>query len=150
MAELLSGKGIENYCPLNKVTRQWSDRKKIILEPVFKGYVFIHIAKESKWEVKKINGVLNYVHWLGVPAAIREEEIVLIRKFLDEFSDVSVEKKQLATNSSVRITRGIFMNYKGIVMEIFGNRAIVKIDTMNIQLSAHFDKKNLEPILVNS
>ncbi len=38
------------------------------------------------------------------------------------------------------------MNYEGIVIEIFGNRAVVKIDSLDIQLSAHFDKKNLELI----
>jgi hypothetical protein len=36
------------------------------------------------------------------------------------------------------------MNYNGIVIEVLGNRAVVKIDNMDIQLSAHFDKKNLE------
>ncbi len=36
------------------------------------------------------------------------------------------------------------MNYNGIVVEILGNRAVVKIDTLDLQLSAHFDKKNLE------
>ena len=27
---LLNEKAIENYCPLNKVLHQWSDRKKIV------------------------------------------------------------------------------------------------------------------------
>ncbi|MEO6221006.1 MAG: transcription termination/antitermination NusG family protein, partial [Ginsengibacter sp.] len=37
IAENLLRLGIEHYCPLNKVTRQWSDRKKKVLEPLFKG-----------------------------------------------------------------------------------------------------------------
>jgi hypothetical protein len=36
------------------------------------------------------------------------------------------------------------MNYHGIVVEVLGSRAVVKIDTLDIQLSAHFDRKNLE------
>ena len=35
VAELLSRKRIENYCPLNKSIKQWSDRKKTIFEPLF-------------------------------------------------------------------------------------------------------------------
>jgi hypothetical protein len=31
-------------------------------------------------------------------------------------------------------------------VEVLGNRAVVKIDTLDLQLSAHFDKKNLELI----
>ncbi len=53
VAGLLSARGIINYCPLNKVVRQWSDRKKVVLEPVFKSYVFVKIEDDKKWEVKK-------------------------------------------------------------------------------------------------
>jgi transcription antitermination factor NusG len=143
---LLLENGIENYCPINKVTRQWSDRKKIVMEPVFKGYVFVRLEDEKKWQVKNISGILNFVYWLGKPAQIRDEEIDVIRKFLNEFNDVQVEAKGFVVNSKVRIRQGVLMNYNGIVVEVIGNRAIVKIDTLDLQLSAHFDKKNLELI----
>lgn len=144
VASSLDKKGIEYYCPLNKTLRQWSDRKKIVLEPVFKSYVFIKISEEKKWEIKKIDGILNYVYWLGKPAQIKEAEIDLIRKFLNEFKDVAVEQKNFHLNSKVRIKQGLLMNYEGTIAEVFGNKIIVKIDSMNIQLSAHFDRKNLE------
>ncbi len=144
VAALLDNNGIENYCPLNKVIRQWSDRKKVVLEPVFKSYVFVKIEDDKKWEVKKIDGILNYVYWLGKPARIREEEINTIRKFLNEFYDVSVEKKNFHVNTKVRIKQGVLMNYEGMIVEVSGNRVIVKIDSMDLQLSAYFDKKNLE------
>ena len=146
VAAVLLDKGIENYCPINKVTRQWSHRKKVVLEPVFKGYVFVRLEEDKKWEVKQVNGVLNFVYWLGKPAKIRDEEIDMIRKFLNEFDDVQVEAKGVVVNSEVRIKQGVMMNYHGVVIEVLGNRAVVKIDTLDIQLSAHFDKKNLELI----
>lgn len=146
VASMLQEKGIENYCPINKVTRQWSDRKKIVHEPVFKGYVFVKLQEEKKWEVKEVNGILNFVYFLGKPAKIRDEEIDTIRRFLNEFNDVQVESKGLIVNSEVRIKQGVMMNYHGVVVEVLGNRAVVKIDTLDIQLSAHFDKKNLELI----
>ena len=146
VAALLLEAGIENYCPINKVTRQWSDRKKIVLEPVFKGYVFVKVEEAKKWEVRSISGVLNFVYWLGKPAVIRDEEIDVIRKFLNEFNDVQVESKGLVVNSEVRIKQGVLMNYHGIIVEVIGSRAVVKIDNLDLQLSAHFDKKNLEVI----
>jgi transcription antitermination factor NusG len=146
VAERLLEKGIEHYCPLNKVTRQWSDRKKIILEPVFKGYVFVKPKAENKWELRKIPGILNFVFWLGRPAQIKEQEIITIKRFLNEFSNVEVGKQNLVANAAVRITQGVLMNYEGMVIEVFGNRAVVKINSLDIQLSAHFDKKNLELI----
>jgi hypothetical protein len=38
------------------------------------------------------------------------------------------------------------MNYEGTVLEVTGNRAIVRIESMGLQLSATFEKRNLEPI----
>ena len=146
VAALLTEAGIENYCPINKVTRQWSDRKKVVLEPVFKGYVFVKVEDAKKWEVRSVHGVLNFVYWLGKPAVIRDEEIDVIRKFLNEFNDVQVESKGLVVNSEVRIKQGVLMNYHGIIVEVIGSRAVVKIDNLDLQLSAHFDKKNLEII----
>jgi len=146
VAGRLADKGIDYYCPLNKVIRQWSDRKKAVLEPIFKGYVFVRTSEEKKWELKKIPGILNFVYWLGKPAHIKEGEIITIKKFLNEFDNVAVEKKGFVVNSTVRVIQGLLMNYEGMVIEVFGNRAVVKIDSLDIQLSAHFDKKNLEII----
>lgn len=139
-------KGIEHYCPLNKVMKQWSDRKKIILEPLFKGYIFVKLQDTIKWEIKNIDGILNFVYWLGKPAVVKEEEIDTIRKFLQEFSGVEVIERQLDVNSRVLIKQGVLMNYHGIIVEITGNKAKVNIESMGLQLSAVFDKKNLEPV----
>lgn len=145
VAKLLEEKGIENYCPLNKVIKQWSDRKKVVLEPIFKSYVFVKIEEGKKWDLKKVNGILNFVYWLGKPAIIKEEEIITIKKFLDEFTDVKIEEQtQLKVNATVRIKQGIMMNYHGLLLELSGNRAKVRIDSMGISLNAQFDKKNLE------
>ena len=146
MAKLLDEKGIEGYCPLNKVFRQWSDRKKAIYEPLFKGYVFVYLDDDTKWNVKQIPGILNFVYWNGKPAHIRQEEIDTIRKFLSEFSEVEVEDLKLSVNTSVKIKHGALMNYKGIVVEVIGNKAKVLIESMGLQLSAILEKKNLEPV----
>ncbi len=147
VAGILLGKGIEHYCPLNKVMKQWSDRKKIVLEPLFKGYIFVKLQETTKWEIKNIDGILNFVYWLGKPAVVRETEIVTIKKFLQEFSSVEVIERQLDINSKVLIKQGVLMNYHGIIVEIHGNKAKVNIESMGIQLSAVFDKKNLETVL---
>lgn len=145
VARLLEERGIENYCPLNKTIRQWSDRKKIILEPIFKSYVFVKVEEDKKWDLKKINGILNFVYWLGKPALIRESEIETIKKFLNEFTDVQVrEQTGLKVNSKVRILQGVLMNYHGLLIELSGNTAKVRIDSMGISLHAQFDRKNLE------
>jgi transcription antitermination factor NusG len=146
VASNLEAKGIEYYCPLNKVQKQWSDRKKVVLEPLFKGYVFVNIDDAAKWDVKLVDGIVNYVYWLGKPAVVREEDIVTIRKFLQEFENVEVTDKNLGVNKTVIVKQGVLMNYKGIIVEVSGNKAKVKIDSMGLELSAIFDKSNLEAV----
>ena len=145
VAGLLLEKGLTGYCPLNRVVKQWSDRKKLVLEPLFKGYVFVKISEDKKWEITKIDGIVNFVHWLGKPARVRESEIDTIRKFLREFKDVEVVDRQLEVNTSVMIRQGVLMNYRGIIVEVSGHKARVQIDSMGIQLRAVIDKSNLEP-----
>lgn len=147
VAATLAERGFANYCPLNKVLKQWSDRKKVVLEPLFKGYVFVQVKDSSKWDIKAVDGILNYVYWLGKPAVVREEEIDTIRKFLQEFNDVEVLNASLETKDSVLVKQGVLMNYKGIVLEIMGNKARVNIESMGLQLSAVFDVKNLEKVV---
>ncbi len=146
ISTLLDNRGIENYLPLNKVVKQWSDRKKIVQEPLFKGYVFIKIAEKEKWDVKLVDGILNYVHWLGKPAIVKESDIENIKKFLQEFGNVQVVDKSLQKGAGVIVQQGIMMNYKGIVLEVLNNKAIVNIDSMGINLIATFDLNKLQTI----
>src|SRR4051794_15455526 len=92
VAALLDEKGIEYYCPLNKVVKQWSDRKKVVMEPIFKSYVFVRVPDAEKWALRNVVGIINFVYWLGKPAKVKDEDILTIRKFLHEFSDVKVEE----------------------------------------------------------
>ena len=146
VAALLEAKGIEYYCPLNKVVKQWSDRKKTVLEPLFKSYVFVQVAEDKKWELLNIPGIINYVTWLGKPARIKESEIATIRKFLKEFDAVEVVGGPLEINGKVKVTQGVLMNYHGILLQISGNRASVKIESMGLQLITLIDKRNLVTI----
>ncbi|WP_121357009.1 UpxY family transcription antiterminator [Flavisolibacter nicotianae] len=146
IARKLEEAGIEAYCPLNRVQRQWSDRKKTVHEPLFKGYVFVRLEEAVKWEVKAVQGILNFVYWNGKPGIIRDEEIDTIKRFLNHFSDVQVDEYRLGVDAKVKIKGGVLMNYEGTIVEVAGNRAWVRIDSMGLRLSAIFEKKNLEPI----
>ncbi len=146
VASFLAEKGINYYCPLNKVMKQWSDRKKLVLEPLFKGYVFVQVAEDTKWELLNITGIVNFVYWLKKPAKIKDSEIDTIRIFLNEFKEVEVSKSVLSINDTVRIKNGVLMNYQGILVEMKGNKVKVRIESMGIQLSAFFEKRNIQSI----
>ena len=49
--DLLRRKGIETFLPVRKIKRRWSDRVKLIEEPLFKGYLFVHAPLRRRIEI---------------------------------------------------------------------------------------------------
>ena len=146
VGELLDKKGLEYYCPLNKVRRKWSDRYKVIEEPLFKSYVFVHIKDDEKERIRLTDGVVNFVYWNGKPAVIKNEEIEIIRKFLKEYENVEASPVTFSTGQKVRIKTGLMMDTEGLVIKVVNNRAYVLLESLQYELTAQFEKTNLEPI----
>jgi transcription antitermination factor NusG len=140
---LLEAKGIESYCPLNKVRRKWSDRIKTIEEPLFKSYVFVKINDEARGDVRLTDGVINFVYWSGKPALIKEKEIQIIKRFLDEHENVDLVKIELKPEQRVRVTAGPLMDQEGKIIELKHKVAKVAIDSLGYILVANIDKAKL-------
>lgn len=137
---LLIQKGIESYCPLNKVRRKWSDRIKLIEEPLFKSYVFVHIGEADRAAVRMTDGVINFVYWNGKPAVIKEKEIQVIKHFLNDYENVQLVKMDLKPDQKVRIIAGPMMDREGKVVEIKNKTVRVAIDSLGYMLVADIDK----------
>jgi transcription antitermination factor NusG len=141
--QLLKEKGTESYCPLNKVRRRWSDRVKVVEEPLFKSYVFVKVTDEERTKVRMTPGVINFVYWEGRPAVIKEREIGVIRKFLDEYENVEVLPMNLEVNQRVKITTGPLMDQEGKLLALRHKTAKVAIDSLGYILVAFIDRSKL-------
>jgi transcription antitermination factor NusG len=141
--QLLIDKGIESYCPLNKVKRKWSDRIKTVEEPLFKSYVFVKVTDDDRTKVRLTNGVVNFVYWNGKPAIIREKEIQTIKRFLDEHESVQVRPMEFAVNQQVLITSGTFMDKRAVVVDVRRKEVKVAIESLGQELVAYIDKTKL-------
>ncbi|MCG2613964.1 UpxY family transcription antiterminator [Terrimonas sp. NA20] len=136
-------KGLESYCPLNKVKRKWSDRVKMIEEPLFKSYVFVKVSEEDRTAVRMTPGVINFVYWEGKPAVIKEKEIQAIKRFLDEHENVEVESLSIQVDQRVKVTTGPLMDQEGKVVSVQNKTVKVAIDSLGYVLVAHIDKAKL-------
>jgi len=143
---LLKERGVESYCPLNKVKRKWSDRLKIVEEPLFKSYVFVKIDDGEKTIVRMTNGVMNFVYWNKKPATIKEREIQTIKRFLDEHENIHVYPKELKLNDRVRITSGSLMDQEGRIMDVRHKVVKVAIDSLGYVLVAFIERTKLTSI----
>jgi transcription antitermination factor NusG len=146
VAELLTRKGIENYCPLNKVLKQWHDRKKLVEEPLFTSYVFVCVSSTALTEVRKTDGIINFVYWLGKPAVVREEEITTIKSFLGSYRDVQLEKIKIKPEDAVQIISGPLMNREGKVLEVHQKTIKVLLPSLGHALVAQVEKASVEVI----
>lgn len=140
---ILQEKGFESYCPLNKVRRKWSDRIKVVEEPLFKSYVFVKISDKERSAVRLINGTLNFVYWDGKPAVIKEREIVTIKRFLDEYENVEARPMEIKLHQRVRITNGTLMDQEGKVIDIRHKKVKVAIDSLGYILVAYIERSKL-------
>ncbi|MFI5185156.1 MAG: UpxY family transcription antiterminator [Chitinophagales bacterium] len=146
VAEILTRKKIENYCPINKVVRHSSDRKKIIHEPLFTSYVFVRVLDSEIASLKQNNGVLNLVYWLGKPAVIRDSEIEVIKRFLSEHVNIKLEKTPISINDKIRVLEGPLMEFEGQVLTIKNKTVKVALPSLGYMMFVELETTNVKVI----
>ena len=142
----MTTRGLESYCPLNKVRKQWSDRIKLVEEPLFKSYVFVHVSEEEQTRIRMVDGVLNYVYWQGKPAVVKDKEIDNIRRFLNEHEDVQLRALDFQPQDKVLIRSGILMDKEAMIQRVLHQTVEVVIEGLGYKLVAQIDKSNLVPV----
>ena len=149
VSRVLERKGVECWCPLKKTEKQWSDRKKVIEEPLFTSYVFVRINETEKSVVLMTDGILNFVYYIGKPAIIRDEEIDIIKKFLSE-KQASVSVQSLASldeNTRIKVNHGIFMDTTGTVLKGGKKKVFVKLESLDQVMIVEFPVEYLSPLI---
>lgn len=138
VAEKLTQAGIECYCPLITQIKQWSDRKKKVEVPLFNSYVFVQLPEADRNTVFAVPGVVRYLFWLGKPAIVRDEEIVLIQKNLNatNIADISVTSMQVGDR--IKLDSGAFSNQDAIVQEISKTHYILVLESLGCVLKIKY------------
>ncbi len=80
--ELLERAGREVFLPMQRVLRQWSDRKKRVDIPLFNSYIFVKSNEADIQEIVQVPGIAWNIRHNGRPAVLREEEYAVINRFI--------------------------------------------------------------------
>lgn len=119
-------KGIECYLPLRSSKRIWSDRVKVITEPVLPGYIFVRISLSEYYDVLITNGVLKYVCFDNKPAVVSDYQINLLKLFVEHLNDkIEVSSERIRKGNFVKIINGPLKNVIGEVLETRGKRHLL-------------------------
>jgi transcription antitermination factor NusG len=149
VSRVLEQKGVECWCPLRKIEKQWSDRKKIIEEPLFTSYVFVRVNDSERTQVLMTDGILNFVYYVGTPAIIRDEEIDIIKKYLSEKeASISVQSlNSLDENTRIKVNHGVFMDTTGTVLKGGKKKVFVKLESLDQVMIVEFPVEYLSPLI---
>ncbi|MFV8370427.1 UpxY family transcription antiterminator [Flavobacterium sp. LB2R40] len=134
VAEQLKKIGIACYCPLIIQERQWSDRKKKVEVPLFNSYVFVQVGETDRNSVFQSVGAVRYLFWLGKPAVVRDEEITVIKKWLNtaDGNEVMVETYQIG--DSIQLESGPFTNHKAKIKEVTNTHYVLVLESLGCVL----------------
>ncbi len=125
---LLAQKGLESYLPTVPQLRQWKDRKKLVVWPLFPSYVFARFTLRDVHNVLVVPGVSTIVRTDGRPTPIPDEELANMRRFVDMVAETGVvpEVRPLIQEGDwVRIVDGPFLGVEGRVVERRGRRRVL-------------------------
>lgn len=147
VSETLTRKKIENYCPLNKVSRPWIDLKKPVLEPLFSSYVFVKVSDNKIADLKQIDGVVNIVYWLGKPAVISNHEIEAVKFLLGHYSTVKLERIDINVNYSVDTLEELLIRAENNSPEVKNRTVKAILPSIGYLMVAGADA-NMEPIFL--
>jgi len=120
----LAKKNIESYLPLKKVVKQWSDRKKIVEEPLLKSYLFVYISSREYAEVIVMSGITRFIYFSGKIANIPDKQVEDLKLLLAKDPDLEIIDQPISIGEKVLIKAGPF---KGIVAELVSLRNKQKI-----------------------
>lgn len=144
VANLLSRKQVENYCPLRI---QFNGRKKLLSTPLFNSYVFVYIDENEILNMRNIDGVINFVYWLGKPAIISNEEIEIMKRFLSEYTEVKLEKIPFGLDCTPEVTEGQTADKRVHLISVKNNTVKILLPSLGYNLIAESINTSVEVIV---
>ncbi len=143
----LEKKQITTYLPLKKVLKQWSDRKKIVEEPLLKSYLFVYISIKEYNEVLLTPGFSRFIYFSGKIASIPEKQIQDLRLLLANSTDLELIEYNISPGEKVLIKAGPF---KGITAELVSLKnkksLILRLEQLGCFINIHTSMAFIEPL----
>ncbi|MBP7283970.1 MAG: UpxY family transcription antiterminator [Leptospiraceae bacterium] len=147
LKEALTKKKIESFLPLISEKKKWSDRYKVVATPMFASYLFVKIDYgQDSIRVLQEPASVQFVHYNGKPAVIEEEDIEMIRSFLEEYPDkIKIEQEaKLRKGNILEIKQGPFAGRKVTVEKVKNEYyVVVQLPMLNRTVLMEVKKEDL-------
>jgi transcription antitermination factor NusG len=141
----LRGKGYEEFLPLYRARRRWSDRVKQVELPLFPGYLFCQFDVNDRLPILTTPGVIGIVGAGKLPIPVDLEEIEAIHAILR--SGLAAQPWPLLVGSKVYIERGPLAGLEGIITntdKVY--RLVVSVSLLQRSIAVEIDREWARPI----
>lgn len=149
---LLLEENIDAFLPLVEVVKQWSDRKKKLLKPLFPSYIFVNIHSSLEfYKVLDLYGVYKYIRFGSEYAKVPIEEINKVKLLVGnkEVSNLETNVKLPRIGEIKKINLGPLNGMECEVMKVNNARKIiVRINSLQQNIMATVPSYYFEDALV--
>jgi transcription antitermination factor NusG len=145
IASFLAAKGYEQFVPLYKFKKRWSDRIKVMDAPLFPGYLFCRFDPQYRLPILKTPGVIQIIGYNRIPTPIDETEINAIQTVIA--SGLQTQPWPFLTvGQEVRIESGSLRGLNGLVVKMKENhRLVVSVTLLRRSVAVEIDSALVEP-----
>lgn len=144
----LTDRSVEAFLPMREVLSRWKDRKKRVWLPVFPGYIFVRQVDTAvnRHRVLNIPGAVRFVSFEGRPAAVPEEQIEGVRRFLELHLSVD-PYPYIKVGRGVEIIAGPLKGVQGRLVQKKGRfRFVLQVDLIRQAISVEIDASDVRPL----
>ncbi|MNJ97636.1 Transcription antitermination protein RfaH [compost metagenome] len=143
----LQKKHIECYLPLRKELKQWSDRKKIVEEPLFKSYLFVKISSREYSEVLMTQGINRFLYFSGQVAVMPDKQMEDLKLLLASGEDLDLIDYEIQPGEKVLVNAGPF---KGMIAELVSIKnkksLVLKLENLGYAIHVNTSTAYIEPL----
>lgn len=141
---------LDAFLPLVKTVKKWSDRKKVVLQPLFPSYVFVNLTSSLDFhKALSVSGACAYIQFGKEYAKVTDQEISKVKFLVEEDRITNIE-----TNTPLpeigeikKISHGPLEGLKCEVLRVNNeNKIIVRIDSLQQNIIATIPCSYLEQI----
>ena len=142
-------RGYEVFLPMQKVLRQWSDRKKKVEVPLFNSYIFVNETEDKISTLLQTPGMAWNIRHNDKPAVLHHYELEVIKRFLSSGLFIEHTSQQnFKSGDAVEVIDGPLKGLRGtLVRTTEGEKFSVLLESIQQNVTVTLDPIVLKHII---
>jgi transcription antitermination factor NusG len=142
----LQSKGYEDFLPVYRSMRKWSDRTKELEFPLFPGYLFCCFDFSNRLPILITPGVKTVVGFGKIPAPVTCEEIESLRRVVISGA-AATPWPYLAVGQRVQVREGALAGLEGILLQVKNTyRIVLSVELLRRSVAVELDRASVMPV----